>query len=146
MISQPVSHTSNSPPAKFIPFQSAERDVVGDTVKSVAEVQIDDIFSFVHWHSYTAIKRSKDLPLAKPCWLSHIPSLSSMCMTCRRICSSIFSGTGVRLTGWLGCCVLCSQKSSYSLCSWFNSCQRKLGMYIKTTLVHICIFLSLLFF
>lgn len=66
-------------------------------------------------------------------------------MACRRNCSKIFPSTELRLTGWFGCCVSCSQKPSYSLCSWFNSHQHQLGTYIKTTLVHICIFLSLHF-
>ena len=45
----------------------------------------------------------QDLPLEKPCWLSHITSLSSMCLNIasRRICSMIFPGTEVRLTGIL---------------------------------------------
>jgi len=66
-------------------------------------------------------------------------------MACRRNCSKIFPSTELRLTGWFGCCVSCSQKPSYSLCSWFNSHQHQLGTYIKTTPVHICIFLSLHF-
>ena len=35
----------------------------------------------------------QDLPLVKPCWLSHITIAS------RRICSMIFPGTEVKLTG-----------------------------------------------
>ena len=41
----------------------------------------------------------QDLPLVKPCWLSQITSLSSMCTASRRICSMIFPGTEGRLTG-----------------------------------------------
>ncbi|KAK4827886.1 hypothetical protein QYF61_022309, partial [Mycteria americana] len=37
----------------------------------------------------------QDLPLVKPCWLSRVTSLSSMCLSraSRRICSMIFPGT-----------------------------------------------------
>jgi len=43
----------------------------------------------------------QDLPLVKPCWLFHITFLSSECPSIapRRICSTIFPGTKVRLTG-----------------------------------------------
>jgi len=43
---------------------------------------------------------SQDLPLMKPCWLSQITSLSSLSLSIafRRICSTIFPGTEVRLT------------------------------------------------
>ena len=42
-----------------------------------------------------------DLPLGKPCWLSLIISLFSMCLSIisRRICSMMLLGTEVRLTG-----------------------------------------------
>jgi len=43
----------------------------------------------------------QDLPLVKPCWLLHVTSLSAVCLSIasRRICSTIFPGTEVRLTG-----------------------------------------------
>ena len=42
----------------------------------------------------------QDLPLVKPCRLSHISSLSSMCLNIasRQICSMIFLSTELRLT------------------------------------------------
>ena len=42
-----------------------------------------------------------DLPLVKSCWLSQITSLYCMCLNIasRRMCSMIFPGTEVRLTG-----------------------------------------------
>ena len=51
-------------------------------------------------HSITRLVR-QDLPLVKPCWLSQMTSLSSVCLirASRRICSMIFPGTEVRLTG-----------------------------------------------
>jgi len=43
----------------------------------------------------------QDVPLVKPCWLSQITFLSSMCLriSSKRICSVIFPGTEVSLTG-----------------------------------------------
>ncbi|KAK4827741.1 hypothetical protein QYF61_021202, partial [Mycteria americana] len=58
----------------------------------------------------------QDLPLVKPCWLSRITSLPSMCLSIasRRICSMIFPGTEILSPippGWrvsLKICQLCS--------------------------------------
>ena len=43
----------------------------------------------------------QDLPLVKPCWLSQITFLYSICLSIAsvRICPMIFPGTEVRLTG-----------------------------------------------
>jgi len=57
---------------------------VGDDVKGLAEVQIEDISgsSLVHCCSYTTVKSDQvgqaDLPLGKPCWLSHNTPFSFM--------------------------------------------------------------------
>ena len=62
--------------------------------KAFTEVQIDKI-------SGSSGPLRQDLPLVKLCWLSHVISLCSMCFSTasRRICSVIFHGTEVRLTG-----------------------------------------------
>jgi len=42
---QPIPHPPNRPPIKSIFLQLREKDVVGDHVKGLTEVQTDDIHS-----------------------------------------------------------------------------------------------------
>ncbi|KAK4829247.1 hypothetical protein QYF61_002533 [Mycteria americana] len=89
---QPIPHSPNSPPIKSISIQFKEKDVVGDHAKGLTEVQIDDILT----PSYKATRLIRqDLSLVRPCWLSRMTSLSSMCLriASRRTCSMIFPGT-----------------------------------------------------
>jgi len=54
---------------------------VGDCVKGLTEVQTDDIRSSSLAHSYKTNRLVRqESPLVKPCWLSWITSLSSMCL------------------------------------------------------------------
>jgi len=79
----------------------------GKHVKGITKVQRDGISgsSLVYRHSYIIIKRRNvghtDMSSVKPCWLSHITSLSSMCLSVssRSIYSMMFFSTEMRLTG-----------------------------------------------
>ena len=54
---QPVPCPLNSPLVKSIPLQFVEKGVMGDHVKGLIEVQIDDIndSSLVHWCNYAIV-------------------------------------------------------------------------------------------
>jgi len=84
---QPVPHPLNKPPVKSISFQFGEKDVMGDSVKALTEVQRE--------------LGQEGSALGETIWLFHIISLSSMChsIACRKIYSMIFPSTEVRLTG-----------------------------------------------
>ncbi|KAK4825966.1 hypothetical protein QYF61_003535 [Mycteria americana] len=102
-IIQTIPHPPNSPPIKSISLLFTEKDVVGDQVKGLTEVQIDDIrCSSLSTDVVTPSQKAarlvrQDLPLVKLCWLSQITSLPSMCLSIasRRICAMIFPGTEV---------------------------------------------------
>jgi len=55
---QPIPYLLNSPPIKCISHQFREKDVVGDCVTGLTEVQIDDICSssLVHWCSNSIVE------------------------------------------------------------------------------------------
>jgi len=89
-------------------FQFRDKDITRDSVKCLAQVQVDDVscLPFVHQRCKPITKLDTklvrhDLPMLKPCWLSSVTSLLSKCLSMflRRICSIILPGTEVRLTG-----------------------------------------------
>ena len=107
LILQPVFLPSDSPPIKCISFQFDEKDAVRHCVKGLADVEIDDISvsSLVHWCADIVINSHLTWPSRICPWWSHISHTSSLLSTClslslRRICSMMFVGTEVRLTGW----------------------------------------------
>ncbi|KAK4827897.1 hypothetical protein QYF61_022320 [Mycteria americana] len=99
---QPIPHPPNSPPIKSVSLQLREEDVVGDRIEGLTEVQTTSIALPLYIDVVTPSEKAtrlvrQDLPLVKPCWLSRVTSLSSMCLSraSRRICSMIFPGTEV---------------------------------------------------
>lgn len=60
-ILQPAPYPSINPPIKSISSHFGEKDVMGDYIKSLTEIQIDGIgcFSLVHSNSYAIIKTDK---------------------------------------------------------------------------------------
>jgi len=61
MTIQPVPYPLNSPPIKSISLQFREKDVVGDRVKDLAEVQKGEICSssLVHCRSHSIHKATR---------------------------------------------------------------------------------------
>ena len=101
---QPVPHSLSNSPVKSISFQFGEKDIRGDSVKGLTEVQIGDIsgYSIDQWCNYHRKPLGWSVNyyflVVKPYWLSHITSYTLMCISSRRICFMIFLGTEVRLT------------------------------------------------
>ena len=73
---KPVPCPLNGPPIKSVPFRLGEKDVVGDRVKGLSEVQIDDnsSSSLVHWHN-SSQKATRLFRHDLPPWWSHADCL-----------------------------------------------------------------------
>ena len=79
-----VPHPLNGTPIKFISFQFREKDVMGNYVKSLTEVQIDDISgsSPVHLHHHIRPLSWSGLVLGEAMLgVSQIMSLSYICLS-----------------------------------------------------------------
>lgn len=90
-------------------FQFGENEIMRNHVKGLNEVQVDGLSGLplssnavMPSQKATSLVRQV-MPLVKPCGLSHIISLSSVCLSIasKRTYSVIFPGPEVRLTGQL---------------------------------------------
>jgi len=106
---QPTFYPSHSPAFKSISLQLSNKDVVWDHLKGLEQVQVATSAAFLYppmlslhcrRHQTSQTLTGQELPLVK-CWLSQITSSSYMCLSIssKRICSTIFPGTDMKLTG-----------------------------------------------
>ncbi|XP_046765531.1 uncharacterized protein LOC124417648 [Gallus gallus] len=105
---QPLPYPAESVPVQATDCRLLHENTVGDSVKGFAEVWVDYINSpsLTHQTGHSIVEGlvrlvKQDLPFVNPCWLGLIPRLSRTCrvISLKTICSIIFPGTQVRLTG-----------------------------------------------